>query len=271
MDGSYRVAAWAVLFAAMIALAGCAGQADIEQVRNEEFGLRSMIASDRQQIQSLQQQIRREQDEIEELKHGGSGPGGEDLPAQIASMQDRLARLEAMVNALQASAVAPPSAVPPAPGAASSAPPPSAGPAAWQADLDKEAESASSVSGPGAKLYRDGLQAMKDARYGVAVGKFAQIQKRYPKSPLNEPGEYFSANALFELDKYDQSILQFNDLVMRYPKGRFACSGLLREAQAFQQLNDKIDARLTAQKLISDCGGTTEATAASAMMKDLQN
>jgi TolA-binding protein len=271
MDGRYRVVAWAVLTAAVVAIGGCAGQADVEQVRNEEFGLRSMVASDRQQTQSLQQQIRREQDEIEELRHGSSGSGGEDLSSQIASMQDRLARLEATVNALRASSVPPPSAPPPPPGAASSAPPPPAAPTAWQTDLDKEEEGARSISGAGAKIYREGLQAMKDGKYQVAVAKFAQIQKRYPKSPLNEPAEYFSANALYESAKYDQSILQFNDLVMRYPKGRFACSGLLREAQAFQQLNDKIDARLTAQKLISDCGGTTEAAAASALMKDLQN
>ncbi len=270
MDQRHWAGAWAAVLAATLTLAGCAGQADLEQVRSEQLGLRGMVASDHQQVQSLEQQIRRQHDEIEELRHGGAA-GGEDLTSQIASMQDRLNKLEATVNALQASAGPGPAAPPSAPGAPAVAPLAPSGPPPWQAELDKEMESAKSVSGSGAKVYRDGLGAMKDGNYGLAVAKFAQIQKRYPKSPLTEPGEYLSANALFELGKYDQSILQFNDLVMRHPKGRFACAGLLREAQAFQKLNDKIDARLTAQKLIGDCGGTAEAATAGAMMKDLQN
>src|SRR5262249_61627245 len=103
----------------------------------------------------------------------------------------------------------------------------------------------------------------------AAVAKFTEMSHRYPKSPLTEPAEYFAANALYETGKYDQSILQFNDLVMRYPKGRFASQALLREGQAFIKLNDPIDARLTLQKLQSDHPGTPEATAAASLMRNL--
>jgi len=88
---------------------------------------------------------------------------------------------------------------------------------------------------------------------------------------LSEPAEYFSANALFELGKYDESILQFNDLVMRFPRGRFASASLLSEAQAFIKMNDRIDARLTLQKLISDHPDAPEAATAQAMMNSLAN
>ncbi len=74
---------------------------------------------------------------------------------------------------------------------------------------------------------------------------------------------------MFETGGYDQSILQFNDLVMRFPKGKYAGAALLREAQAFVKLNDRIDARLTLQKLVADHAGTPEAEAANTMMKDL--
>ena len=84
---------------------------------------------------------------------------------------------------------------------------------------------------PGMKIYRDGLDAMKAGKYPLAVTKFTKLQHPYPKSPLSEPAEYFAANALYETGKYDQAILQFNDLVMRFPKGRFARAALLREAR----------------------------------------
>ena len=56
---------------------------------------------------------------------------------------------------------------------------------------------------------------------------------------------------------------------MRFPKGRFAASAQLREAQAFLRTNDSLDARLTLQKLMRDHPGTPEAAAADAMMKSM--
>ncbi|MGZ6195654.1 MAG: outer membrane protein assembly factor BamD, partial [Candidatus Binataceae bacterium] len=144
----------------------------------------------------------------------------------------------------------------------------------WQSALDQELATAGNSTEPGSRIYRDGLVDMKAGKYPNAVAKFQAFQRAHPKSPLAEPAEYFSANALFELgardpSNYNQSILQFNDLAMRYPRGRFAASAQLREAQAFLRTNDSLDARLTLQKLVRDHPGTPEAAAADAMMKSM--
>lgn len=274
------------IFAAAFALAGCAEQGDMQQLNQNEFTLRGMIASDRQQIDSLKAQIRRQNDQIEELKHGAAGAGGD-----ASSMNERVASLEAEVKALQAGMAATPGAIPPpgapadstgaAPGssavASAGAPPggpappatPAAIPSTWPSELDQEIADAKTSNEPGVKIYREGLDAMKAAKYPLAVTRFTKLQHAYPKSALSEPAEYFAANALFETGGYDQAILQFNDLVMRFPKGKYASTALLREAQAFVKLNDRIDARLTLQKLVADHAGTPEAEAANTMMKDL--
>jgi TolA-binding protein len=144
----------------------------------------------------------------------------------------------------------------------------------WQSALDQELATASSSTEPGSRIYRDGLVDMKGGKYPNAIAKFQAFQRAHPKSPLAEPAEYFSANALFELgardsSNYNQAILQFNDLAMRYPRGRFAANAQLREAQAFLRTNDSLDARLTLQKLVRDHPGTPEAAAADAMMKSM--
>jgi TolA-binding protein len=263
--------------AAAFALAGCAEQGDVQQLNQNEFILRGMIASDRQQINSLKQQIQHQNDQIEELKHGAAGAGGD-----ASSRNDRVASLEAEVKALQAGMAATPGAAPPpaAPGMASAEAPsggagppdaPAAIPPTWPSELDQEIADAKTSNEPGVKIYREGLDAMKAARYPLAVTRFTKLQHAYPKSALSEPAEYFAANALFETGGYDQAILQFNDLVMRFPKGKYAGAALLREAQAFVKLNDRIDARLTLQKLVADHAGTPEAEAANTMMKDLAN
>ncbi len=272
----------AAAIAAATLLAGCTSQTDLQQLNQNEFTLRGMIASDRQQIDSLQQQLRRLNDEITVLKHGAAGAGGD-----ASSMGDRVASLESEVKSLQAGMAAAPGAIPPtaagdstgaaapaAPGTASAAAPavPVAAaevPPTWPAELDEEITAAKSSSEAGVKLYREGLEAMKAAKYPLAVSKFTKLQHAYPKSELSEPAEYFTANALYETGGYDQAILQFNDLVMRYPKGKFAATAQLREAQAFIRINDPIDAKLTLKKLVADHAGTPQASAASAMMNSL--
>ena len=256
----------------------------MDQLNKNEFTLRGMIASDRQQIDALKAQVARQNDQIDELEHNTTPAAG-----QASGVNDRVASLEAEVKALQAGMAATPGAIPPpgAPadsvgpgtGVASAEAPPAGGPAppptpaeiapTWPAELDQEITDAATSNDPGIKIYREGLDAMKAAKYPLAVTKFTKLQHAYPKSPLSEPAEYFAANALFETGGYDQAILQFNDLVMRFPKGKYAAAALLREAQAFVKLNDRIDARLTLQKLVADHAGTPQADAADTMMKDL--
>jgi TolA-binding protein len=148
------------------------------------------------------------------------------------------------------------------------APPAAEGPD-WHAAIDREIAAAHGSSDPGAPLYSKGLEQMKAGQYQDATVRFSTLMRRFPKSPLSEPAEYFSANALYESGKYDQAVLQFNDLAMRFPKGRFTCAALLREGQAFIQINDRIDARLTLQKLVNDHNDCAEASVASSMMKNL--
>jgi tol-pal system protein YbgF len=335
-------------------LGGCALPADNQQ-SDTEADLRSIVASDRQQINGLQDQVNRLNDQIAEMQHNG------DTDQDSHADKKRVAELEREVADLKAGQSAPPSAggttdsglppnatdgpsngpagfggpggmiapppggspppngsvamggPPPSPGMAASAPPPNdnadsddndsgdtndngsdvasagappnvappppaapappmvAGSPSWRAMVNAELAAAQSSGDPAAKAYRAGLIAMKAGKYPSAVGVFQGLQRKYPKSPLSEPAEYFSANALYELGKYDQSILQFNDLVMRFPRGRFASASLLSEAQAFMKMGDRIDARLTLQKLLSDHPDAPEATSAHAMMDSLAN
>jgi len=137
----------------------------------------------------------------------------------------------------------------------------------WRTMLDQELSA--SHDDPGEQLYRQGLVDLKANQYPQALNHFQTLQRKYPKSSLSEPAEFFAANALDEMGKYDQAILQYNDQTMRFPKGRFASAALLREAQAFMKINDRIDARLTLQKLLSDLPESPEAPMAKSMMQTL--
>jgi TolA-binding protein len=300
------------LLAIAIGAAGCAARADVDQVSQNEQSMREMIANDQQQMTAMHDQIARLNDRITELQHNGADSDSKQTAAlkdRIAKLESQVNAPAAGTPPIPGTPGAPGAGAPGAPGvspgavpgaasgAESASVPPgeSAAPAegeapaegdapaaaepvpavtGWQSALDQELATSNTSTEPGSRIYRDGLIAMKAGRYPSAIAKFQAFQRAHPKSPLAEPAEYFSANALFEQgardpSNYNQAILQFNDLAMRYPRGRFAASAQLREAQAFLRINDSLDARLTLQKLVRDHPGTPEAAAADAMMKSM--
>jgi TolA-binding protein len=287
-----------------IILMGCAPNADDQQIQSDQFALRGMVANNQQQIDSLQEKIQRLEDRVSELEHNGTASAGGGN--HLASIEQRLDKLESEVKSTQAGAASTPPAAgaspdvpapsettPGAPGAAGAEETPGAGAAAtppnaaaaapanagaaepvatasapsWRAMMDQEL--AATHDDPGEKLYRAGLVQLKANNYSQALNELQTLQRRYPKSSLSEPAEFFAANALYEMGKYDQAILQFNDQTMRFPKGQFASAALLREAQAFMKINDRIDARLTLQKLLDDLPDSAEAPMAKSMMQTL--
>jgi tol-pal system protein YbgF len=391
-QATIALALWSATIAALAT--GCAGPSGGGGQSNEDFEIRAMIAADRQQMQAMDERLRRIEGQIQDLAHNASAPAteGNAAPAKAETPSPAPAAETAPVGAPPAPG-APPGApaegggmnpggeaVPPGAAVAPAGPPPAEGaaatpapgpsvsstisrtpeeagaappsgdeegaaeagsatggsaeaspneeggseggaaetgnpeaqappgaaasggaasegaaaaggeqvasappssppenapaaipPARWPDDLARETQSAASAKGGAGKLYRSGLDQMKNRNYGAAVESFAMIQKKFPHSDLTEPAAYFSASALNEMGKYDQAILQYNDLVMRYPNGKYAGEALLREAQDFVQINDKVDARLTLQKLVNEHSGTPEAATANAMMKSLES
>lgn len=283
---------------AALALTGCADQSSgMNQLNQNEFALRGMIASDRQQIDALKAELHQTQDQLAELQHSGAPASGAPAPGDV---NDRLAKLESEVNAIQTTlpmpppstgvgSVSPPSSsvgsIPPPVGAPpsgagvtgpSAGAPPAASAAAepaptWPDDLDKALAASQTSNDPGVKIYRKGLEAMKAGNYSSAIVDFSKVEHSYAKSPLSEPAQYFTGNSFYESGKYEQAILQFNDMTMRFPNSQFTCQSLLREGQAFVRLNDRIDARLTLQKLAGNSTCTNESVAANNMLKSLSD
>src|SRR5690348_12616824 len=120
-------------------LIGCAPNADDQQIQADQFALRGMVANNQQQIDSLQEHIQRLEDRVSEIEHNGaaSGGGGNGL----ASIEQRLDKLESQVNSAPGGAAgtqpaagatpeapAAPEAAPGAPGSEGGEETPAAGP-----------------------------------------------------------------------------------------------------------------------------------------------
>ena len=102
-----------------------------------------------------------------------------------------------------------------------------------------------------------------------SVGKIFALMENYPDLKADDNVLRLQEELATTENQLAFARQYYNDLVMRFPKGRFASQSLLRESQAFLKMNDRIDARLTLQKLLADHPGTPEATAANTLLKDL--
>ncbi len=88
---------------------------------------------------------------------------------------------------------------------------------------------------------------------------FASSCAKSPKSEYADDAQYWIGEAYFANRDYNRAILEFNEVLLRYPKGDKVPAALLRQASAFAELGDKVDARLVLQKLVSEHGDSPEA------------
>jgi tol-pal system protein YbgF len=107
--------------------------------------------------------------------------------------------------------------------------------------------------------YREGLGLLRGGQQREAIQRLREFLRRSPRSELADNAQYWIGEAYYGMRDYNRAILEFNEVLLRYPKGDKVPAALLRQAFAFSDLGDKVDARLVLQKLVSEHGGSPEA------------
>jgi tol-pal system protein YbgF len=241
-------------FALLLALGvagGCATQADIQLVRDEAQAARRQAADAKSIVEGVRIDLQTLRGEVEAMKVQGGGG------AKLSELQSRLDSLDSRIAALQAP---PPSAgatgmpattggeMPPATGAL---PPPAV-------MGDNPIASAQVPAGAPAE-FRDAVETLRRGDNQGAIQKFREFLRKAPKSDYADDAQYWIGEAYFASKDYNRAILEFNEVLLRYPKGDKVPAALLRQALAFAELGDKVDARLVLQKLVSEHGDAPEA------------
>jgi len=107
--------------------------------------------------------------------------------------------------------------------------------------------------------FREGMDMMRRGDNQGAIQKLREFLRKAPKSDMADDAQYWIGEAYFSSKDYNRAILEFNEVLLRYPKGDKVPAALLRQALAFAELGDKVDARLVLQKLVSEHGDAPEA------------
>ncbi len=120
---------------------------------------------------------------------------------------------------------------------------------------------------PANEIYREGLDAIKAKKPQEARQHFRSYLKNYPEGPLANNAQFWIGESYYDEGEYERAIVEFDEVIRRYPGGIKVPASLLKQAMSFEKLKDKKTAGALFNKLIKEHPDTEEAKTAGKMVK----
>jgi tol-pal system protein YbgF len=102
-----------------------------------------------------------------------------------------------------------------------------------------------------AALYEQGLDLIqKKSAFAEGRKLLQDFLKRYPKDPLAVNAQYWVGESYYGEKKYEDAILQFQEVIQQYGDHPKVAAALLKQGLAFKALGDDKNSRLILQKVV---------------------
>jgi tol-pal system protein YbgF len=237
-------------------------KSELQTRAGDEQSVRLQIASLRQQLAGLNEDVRSLTGRIEELEHtidsqtkkdteltGSRQDQLDQLAKDARSNDERIQRIEQYLN-FETSA-----------SASAKAPESSSAKIAPAEQVKKETSED--------EIYRQAKQAFDQGDSDTARNKFRELLERYPKSERADNAQFWIGEIYYREKWYEKAILEYQKVIENYPKGNKVPAALLKQGFAFLNLGDKTNSRIILQELIKKYPQTNEAKIAQDKLKDL--
>jgi tol-pal system protein YbgF len=245
-------------------------QTSVDAMRADLNSVRSSLADTRANLEQLQREFGALRERIEETRHqvgqqiGESARGGDqrvrDLEARVAKLSENLKMQEASLKSRDDEVKQLRESLQLVQNAASAA-------KTEPAILDSAGGESAAVK----KDYEQGWQALERRDYRLAITRFKEFLKKYPKSNLADNAQYWIAESHYGFREFDQAIIEFDAVRRRYLQGEKVLAALLKQGYAFAELGEKLNARLLLQEVIEKYPDAPEAAKAKLRLKSLES
>jgi len=255
----------------LMGVGGCATQADLQQISREQSSLRPLVADQRAALEGVRQQVEKVRGDLEEIRHHLQRVAKSKGPSfsQFETLEKRVAAIEGRPTQYQYPE-------PPFPGEEAESPGQPEFPPVLPAEeppptVELTPEDRDLALEPVAVQdeYRLAWQAMTDGQFDKAIRLFRSFVRKYSRSRVADDALYRIGECHYAQRKYYDAILAYNDVLRDYGRGDRASAALLRQAFAFNELGNKIDARVTLKTLIRRYPNTAEAEQAKETLQTL--
>src|SRR5262245_23355563 len=225
-------------------VAACATPYEVRQVKQDQKEVRGLVADLQVAVDKLKREVTTLEAEADQLQGRGRSNSGRptttlaDLDKRVAVVENRLKLIE-QSQPVGATAPPPANAAAEQPGLQGE-PPPVIGlsmtpsPTPVRAGDTALARDEAALAGPNVdEKYREAFTTMRRGKPADAVPQFREFLRKNPKSDFADDAQYYIGECYYSTKDYNRAILEFNEVLLKYPKGEKVPPALLRQANAF--------------------------------------
>ena len=99
------------------------------------------------------------------------------------------------------------------------------------------------------EIYRSAKQAFDQGDSEAARKGFQEFIRRYPKSNNADNAQFWIGEIYYREKWYEKAILEYQNVIEKYPKGNKVPAALLKQGLAFSNIGDKANAKLILEEL----------------------
>jgi tol-pal system protein YbgF len=119
-------------------------------------------------------------------------------------------------------------------------------------------------------LYQSGLDAFKSNDMQRTRDIFTQFTEHHPKNVLASNAHFWIGETYFIQKNYEQAILEYQEVIKKYPGKEKVPAAMLKQAMSFKELGDDKSARYIYKKLIEEHPRSEEAKRAKDKLKGMK-
>ena len=119
-------------------------------------------------------------------------------------------------------------------------------------------------------LYMKGLDAFKAGDMPAAREVFTKFLEQYPQHDLAANAHYWIGETHYSEKSYEPAILAFQEVIKNFPTKDKVPAAMLKQAMAFNAINDTKSARYVLKKLGETFPKSDEATKAKELLKEIK-
>lgn len=119
-------------------------------------------------------------------------------------------------------------------------------------------------------LYQRGIETFKSGDAPKARELLTRFIERYPAHSMAANAHYWLGETYYSEKKYDQAILEFQEVIKNFPGKEKVPAALLKQGMAFKELGDAKSARYLYKKITEEFPKSEEARLAKERLKELK-
>ena len=136
--------------------------------------------------------------------------------------------------------------------------------------LEKGLEEQKKVAETPESVYQSGVNAARSGDPQKAREVLTKFLELYPSHDMAANAHYWLGESYYNEKKYDQAVLEFQEVIKKYPDKEKVPAAMLKQGMAFKEMGDAKSARYLFKKLGEQFPNADETKIAKEKLKDLK-